>query len=142
MTIQLEVMFIGGLSILITVVAWFIKRDIARFERVLEKHASDLSKHAESLATIMQQVTSALEVAKWTPNLQRFFGDGGGNARIWKAIESLQFDMEQSRERHHWMANKMAILKGSMEVQGMKCGDPAGWVIPEWKLIKEKDVKP
>lgn len=141
MTINAEAVFLAGLSALVMVVAWFIRRDIARFEKVLDKHASDLSKHAESLTTMMGQVNAALEVAKWTPNLQRFFGEGGGNARIWKAIEALQFDTEQSRERHHWIANKMCILKGSMEMQGMKCGDPTGWVLPDWKSLKEKEVK-
>jgi len=128
-------------GVIIPIVGWFIKRDIHRFEKTAEKQSELLEKHNDSLVAIQTQIAQVVSIGKWEPNLQRFFGDGGGNARIWRAIEALQFDMEQSRERHHWIANKMAVLKGSMEVAGMKCGDPAGWQMPEWKHMKERETK-
>lgn len=136
MSIGLETIFIGALSIMVATIAWFIKRDIARFENVLEKHAEGLSRNSESLASMMHQVNSALEVAKWNPQLQRFFGDDGGHARLWRAIEDLNGQLDMSRRRHHWFANKLAVVKGSMEVAGLKCGDPAGWVMPDWEAKK------
>jgi hypothetical protein len=134
-----ETIFIGGLGILVSVVSWFLKRDIHRFEDAMKAHNAELSKHSEMLSSMSFQIQSALEVGKWIPNFQRFFGEGGGNSRIWRSIEKLEFDIEQSRERSHWLSNKMGILKGSMEVQGMKCGDPAGWAMPEWKSFKDKE---
>ena len=104
-------------------------------------HHAELSRHNEILAGMAQQIATVLEVGKWNGNLQRFFGEGGGQARIWRSVEELQFNEQQFRERLHWIANKLAVLKGSMEVQGMKCGDPSTWSMPEWKSMKERDTK-
>lgn len=134
MTIPIETVFIGGVSILVTVISWFIKRDIARFEKVLEKHSADLADHSKALATVAQQVAAALEVAKWIPHLNRFFGDGGGLSRVWRNIEQINFDIEQCRERDHWFVNRLSVIKGSMEMQNLKCGgDQSSWTCPAWK---------
>lgn len=126
-------MFVLVSGAVLSVIAWFIKRDLSRFEKTMDSHNAALHKHSEALSSLSVQVSQLVEFQKWVPQLQRFFGENGGHARIWRNIEDLQQGEQNTRDRFHWMMNKMAILKGSMEMQGMKCGDPAGWVMPDWK---------
>ena len=143
MTIDLHTVATGALLGMISVIGWFLRRDIARFEKMMETHHLELSKHNELLAVMAKDIATVLNIGKWNENLTRFFGDNGGHARLWRNIESLQFDMEQCRERHHWIVNRITVIKGSMESQNLKCGslDGTGWSMPEWKTMKEKEVK-
>lgn len=141
MTIELSHIFMAFIGIIMSVIGWFLKRDIARFEKMMDKHNDQLGKHTESLAKISEQIAQVLEIGKWNAQLQRFFGEGGGHARLWRNIEELQFNEAQIRERLHWFMNRMSIIKGSMEMANLKCGNADGWTMPEWKSLKEKETK-
>lgn len=139
MTIDVQQIVILAVGVVVSVIGWFIKRDLARFERQMEAHNESLNRHSESLASLSTQVTQLVEFQKWVPQLQRFFGDGGGHARLWRNIEGLQAGEQQTRDRFHWFINRLSVIKGSMEMQNLKCGgDPQSWIMPGW-IEKKRD---
>ncbi len=139
MTISLEAVAMMFFGTLISVIAYFIKRDIARFERSIEEQNKAIIEQGRALAAFQTQLATVLKVTEWIGHLDRFFGEGGGQQRIWKVIDKIQHDQSQLRDRDHWIANKLTIIKGRMELGGTKFLE-GEWSMPEWKS-GDSDVK-
>jgi hypothetical protein len=129
--LSLETIVIGLFGTLIAVITWFIKRDISRFERHIESHAESIAKATESINQLQIQIGGMVGLREWIGHLDRFFGESGGQKRMWIAIEGIKDDVNRIREREHWIANKVAIIKGRCEIAGMKFGTDE-WTIPVW----------
>lgn len=121
-----------GLSL--GVIGWFLRVEHARNEKMLTKVTDELSRFNEAFAGIHGKLDELSKIIEHVPDMRRFFGPRGGQARLWGRIEH---DVEQIREREHHLVNKLAIIKGSLEMQGIKCGAPGDvWSMPEWKSYK------
>lgn len=130
MTVEsLVMLFFGSLA---TSIAWFIKRDIGRFEKHIEEQSKATIANTTAINSLQVQIATLISIAEWSGHLERFFGEGGGNKRIWVAIEDIRKDNEKLRERDHWFMNKLAIIKGRCEMNGIKFSENESWIIPSW----------
>lgn len=140
-TDHLVIMFVGAVA---SVIAWFVRRDIARFEQIAEEQRKLLQQHSEAMHSVQSQIGRVIELGKWQPNLERFFGEGGGNSRLWKAIEILTHDVGQLRERDHFLINKLTVIKGRCDIVAKKYPDLGfnptkdDWILPEWTSHKKE----
>jgi hypothetical protein len=132
-----------AIGCVVSVIAWFIKRDVGRFERAVEKQSDILEKHSTMLATMQSELARVIAVGNWEPNLQRFFGEGGGQARLWASVEALEKDVEQLRERDHWVVNKLAVIKARTDSCGCSgdSKDQTDWALPEWRTADRRGYK-
>lgn len=113
-----------GAAVGLGVIGWFIRRDISRFEKTV-------STLHDSINDIKEQVRGVSEIVKLQPDMIRFFGTNGGQQRIWEEIGKFKTDIERLRERDHWVANKLSIIKGKLEHPKAKLSKE-DWELPKF----------
>ena len=124
----------------VSVIGWFIRHEHQRNERIISDIMAELSKIATAFGETRGRVDELTKLIDHVPDMKRFFGPHGGQARLWSRIDH---DVEQLRQREHHLINKLAIVKGSMERAGLKCGAPdVQWAMPEWKTYKPDMERP
>jgi hypothetical protein len=119
---------IYGIAVALGVVGWFVRRDVSRFE----KSVTGLN---ESINEIKDKVNGVSEVVKLQPDMIRFFGATGGQARLWNEIKDLRDCIDQLRERDHWLINKMTIIRGKIDSPKTKLSNEE-WDLPPFKENK------
>lgn len=118
----------------VAVIGWFLRNEHQRNEKRAEDIRAELTKFAIAFGEVRGRLDELAKLIDHVPDMRRFFGPRGGQARLWGRIEH---DIEQIREREHYIINKMSIIKGTLDMNGIKCGSPdTVWQMPEWKTYK------
>jgi len=125
---------IASFGIAVSVIGWFLKNEHNRNEKMVAHINDQLAKALVEFGTLNGRIDELSKLTEHVPDMRRFFGPRGGQSRLWGRIEH---DVEQIREREHFLIQKLSIIKGSLDMQGIKCGNPETvWQMPEWKSYK------
>jgi sensor histidine kinase regulating citrate/malate metabolism len=107
---------------------FLMKRELARLDKMqmlVESIASEVKIAAELRASL-----AAMNI-----DYIKFFGDRGERSTLWRRIDEIkevQERMENNmRERDHYIANKMMVILGKMQVAKMI--DNAEFNLPEYR---------
>lgn len=129
-----NVVMMGVFGAAVSIIGWFIRHEYQRNEKIISDIMAELGKISVEFGETRGRIDEFYKLIDYVPDMKRFFGPHGGQARLWGRVE---YDAEQFRERLHFIMNKMAIIKGSMEMQNLKCGNKEEfWGLPEWKQYK------
>jgi hypothetical protein len=129
--ISLDQALIASFGAIVSLLWWFIKREFSKFEERERETRTSISNIEKHISQAHGRLDELSKLVDHVPDMRRFFGPKGGQARLWGRMEH---DMGQIREREHFLIGKMSVIKGSLEVAGIKCGNPDTiWHLPEWK---------
>lgn len=120
--------FMAVMSGIVGSLVFLMKRELARLDKMqmlVESIASEVKIAAELRASL-----AAMNI-----DYIKFFGDRGERSTLWRRIDEIkevQERMENNmRERDHYIANKMMVILGKMQVAKMI--DNAEFNLPEYR---------